>query len=80
MFSPRRPATRQKIFIFSKKNSLPGLTTISGWILCRPCLKRDSGSRETKELVLRLFWDCKLELNFVPVYDAQALLGAGGDE
>src|SRR5947207_7439297 len=26
--------------------------------------------RKTRELVLACFWDCKLELNFVPVYRA----------
>src|SRR5262249_50035023 len=31
----------------------------------------------TLECVLRTFWDCKLELNFVPVYRAVAF-GEGG--
>jgi hypothetical protein len=38
--------------------------------------KRDSFNLEC---VLRTFWDCKLELNFVPVYRAVAL-GEGGQK
>jgi hypothetical protein len=45
----------QKNLHFLKKNHFLRLTVIFRWLRCRPRLKRDSGSRKTKELVLAYF-------------------------
>jgi hypothetical protein len=49
----------------SKKMSILGLTIGFRLVFSMSRLKRGSACTE---LVLRIFWDCKLELNFVPVY------------
>jgi hypothetical protein len=57
---------KRKNLHFFEKNRFSRLTVIWRWLTCRPRLKRDSRSRKTKRVGSRLFWDCKLELNFVP--------------
>jgi hypothetical protein len=62
-----------RTFLYAESEK-PELTCIHSLLLYVSRAKRDSF---TLECVLRTFWDCKLELNFVPVYRVVAF-GEGG--
>ena len=71
MFPPRGPPARKNFHFFGKK-CLAGLD--DEFRLDTLSTLPEAGP-DLVGVVLRLFWDCKLELNFVPVYDAIALWG-----